>query len=350
MDNSDHNIYFGDIENNHEHGVLLKRISDITPTEIIYNLYSKDSEQHMHMKSTRAGLVCTICAVTIWSTAAMLIRMGGANLPKWQMLGMATGIATISQFALRAFLRRPLRNAVIFPPRVIFAFLVPFVATGFLFPLAVLMSKSPSHALVATLLNYLWPTMTVVFGVMFIPAMKFSKRIIAGVAISIAALLIANLPALTHFNEITQAWPAYTMGFFAAVVWGIYSALMVKWRDLMHRYSVVPLGFLIQAVIFLIIAAVLNQWQSVNTKDLLLVVALGVGPFGLGYYLWELAGTKGASSTAMGMWGAIVPIGATIGMAIADRTFPAWYIYPAAAMMSLAAIVIRQKPTRVTQT
>jgi drug/metabolite transporter (DMT)-like permease len=267
----------------------------------------------------------------------------------WEFLALASGLAGIGQYAMRAMMRKPMRDAIIMPLPIILWMVLPFVLYGVVFPLALLSSTDISQALVAALLNYLWPTLTMLFGVAIVPGMKMTARLAVGIIMSIFGVLLANWADIRELKLATGAWLPYLLGLTAGLLWGFYSALICRWRERVKKYSVVPMGFTLLGVIFAIAATFTNQWLPLSATQWAIIIFIAIGPYGLGYLLWEMAGAHGATSTALGILGSAVPVSATICLSLADKSIPGWHIYAAAALLSLAAFVttgIRFFPTK----
>lgn len=261
-------------------------------------------------------------------------------MPKCEFLALAFGIAGLGQYALRFFMRQPMRHAIVIPLPILFWMVLPFVLYGVVFPLAILSSSTIPQTLVAALLNYLWPTLTVLFGVAIVPGMKMSVRLGVGVVISIIGVCLANLPAVINFELPPDAYLPYSLGLTAGVLWGFYSALLCRWRERMKKYSIVPMGFTLLGIIFAVATTLLGQWQPLDIKHSIIILFVAIGPYGLGYLLWEMAGVKGATSTALGLLGSAVPVSATLCLSLAAKSAPEWYIYASAALLSFAALIM----------
>ena len=163
------------------------------------------------------------------------------------------------------------------------------------FYVAIGLAVNRSQVLELGLINYLWPTLTVVFSavllkkrmtVFFIPGV-----IAATVGVVIATTQNAELSWQAFMANVLGNPVAYIMALTAAVSWGLYSALSRKWGE-GGDSEAVPLFMLLTAAVLgagLLIYPEDSQWSLRSVAELLFL-ATGSN---LAYVFWEIATRRG---------------------------------------------------------
>lgn len=236
------------------------------------------------MLSRRAATATGLIAVLLWSSLAVLTAASGA-VPPFQLLALTFGIGGIAGIILWAF--RPHAIAALRqPPRV----WLLGVGGLFVYHAAYFVALRNAPPVEAGLINYLWPTLIVLFSA-FLPGEKLRWQHVAGclVALGGAALVVTGGRGLA-FD------PAYAFGYgaalLAAVTWGLYSVLSRRVADVSSdavtgfclAVSVLAAAchFAFEATVW---PATLPQWLA--------VLALGLGPVGFAFYVWDVGVKRG---------------------------------------------------------
>jgi drug/metabolite transporter (DMT)-like permease len=165
-------------------------------------------------------------------------------------------------------------------------------------------------AVEANLINYLWP----VFMVMLTPLFERKAKLLwyhfSGAVLSIigSIFLVSGAAAESSSGE---EWIGYTLAFLAAITWPVYSL----GRKKLPETSVWSIGgfCLASGVLCLITHALIEPRVSITTRDLLKLVFLGVGPFGLAFYFWDAA-TRAEDSRILGALAYLTPVISTLGL------------------------------------
>ena len=138
----------------------------------------------------------------------------------------------------------------------------------------------------AGLINYLWPLLIVLCSA-FLPGLRLTARHLLGAALGFAGLiLVARAPAEANAVVSPTIWLGYGLALCAAVVWAGYS-IWSRTRAAVHSEAVAGFclvtsfvaaaahGFIEPTVI----PASALEWGA--------IVALGIGPVGLAFFLWD---------------------------------------------------------------
>jgi drug/metabolite transporter (DMT)-like permease len=142
----------------------------------------------------------------------------------------------------------------------------------------------------AGLINYLWPTLIVVFSA-FLPGEKLKWQHIAGclLALSGAVLVVTGGRGLS-FD------PAYAFGYgaalVAAVTWALYSVLS---RRVGEVSSDAIAGFCAGVAILALPCHLLletTSWPE-SPAQWMAILGLGLGPVGFAFYVWDIGVKRG---------------------------------------------------------
>jgi drug/metabolite transporter (DMT)-like permease len=141
----------------------------------------------------------------------------------------------------------------------------------------------------AGLLNYLWPLLIVVFSAL-LPGEKLRGHHIIGALLGFAGMVL--LVARGGGQVATEYIPGFAAAFCAAFIWAGYSVTS-------RRLKAVPTdavaGFcLVTAVLALLchLALETTVWPQ-TALQWACVVALGLGPVGAAFYVWDIGMKRG---------------------------------------------------------
>jgi drug/metabolite transporter (DMT)-like permease len=230
----------------------------------------------MQAKATRLG----IGALFLWSSLALLSTLAGP-VPPFQLVSMAFALATmvaLITWACRrqspfARLNQPL-GAWILGVGGLFGY-------HFFYFLALRMAPPVE----ANLLNYLWPLLIVLFSAL-LPGQHLRLRHLFGALAGLAgaALLLIKGQSAVFAGR-------YALGYGAAVacgvIWAVYSVAN-------RRYKNVPSdavgGFCaVTALLALFCHLGFEETVIPTGWQWLVILALGLGPVGTAFFLWDFA-------------------------------------------------------------
>ncbi|HWW02146.1 MAG TPA: EamA family transporter [Candidatus Acidoferrum sp.] len=292
----------------------------------------------------RLGIILGVGAVVFWSFGASLVFLGAKETGTWPFVTIASLTGGGLQMIFRRMYHGELRSALSLPWRLWLIPLVCFVVYGLVWPLA-LVSSNSKQVFGVSLINYLWPVLTVLFSVWWVPGVKLTSRTVAALFLAFAGLVCANLknigvllwPGGTD-NSLGQLLP-YGLALVAATTWGLYSAFLVRWRTWAKDYVTSPLGFIL---IGLVAGGVMTKTQlvpaKVTTFGVLMTVLYGAGPLAAGYLLWELALPKARVQT-LSLVAAATPILSTLLLCCFLKTPPGAELVVAALLVSSGVVV-----------
>jgi len=230
-------------------------------------------------------------AVLLWATLALFTSSTGA-VPPFQLMAMTFGIAFL--FCCLKWLKDALtigRRAFIF-----FRQPWPVYAIGigglFLYHLFYFVALDHAPAVEASLIAYLWPLLIVLFSAA-LPGEKLYWQHVAGAAIgmggAVILLLARGSPAA---DQPAGDLIGYGAAFACAFTWSIYSVLSRRFgsapTDLVGAFCGVTalLGFISHGL------AEETVWPA-DSWQWLAIVALGIGPVGAAFFVWDYGVKKG---------------------------------------------------------
>jgi drug/metabolite transporter (DMT)-like permease len=233
-------------------------------------------------------------AIGLWGTLAAISTRVTA-VPPFLLTGLALLMGSLVGF--RAFRDKP-------PPMAALALGV-YGLFGFHFFLFLALRLAPPVE--ANLVNYLWPLLIVVLAPVIVPGVAWSTRhaVAALVGFSGAALLIAS-----GAGSLGQgAWLGYAFAVASAVIWSTYSLAT-------RRYSHFPTGYVawfcaVSGVLALACHAIFEPSYLPKASEWPFIAALGFGPMGLAFFLWDRALKRG-DPRALGNLAYLTPLLSTL--------------------------------------
>jgi len=162
---------------------------------------------------------------------------------------------------------------------------------------AIGLARKNEELIIVTLLNYCWPVLIYVFRI-FLFKLKIPVPIfITGVLLSLSGITIALIAGNTGMDieRIIKAGSsniiAYSLAFFTAVSWALYSNFIVKYK-MQDDLAAMPVLFLCSSLIFFILLCAKGDFSTIHfsaitsNPELLYII---VGPTSLAYIFWYLA-------------------------------------------------------------
>ena len=279
--------------------------------------------------TTSTATLVGLTAIVMWSLLAALTVATG-RVPPFQLLAMTFAIGACvgpltwlwRPSAMRA-LRQPL--------------LVWLVGIGGLFGYHALyfLALRLAPPAEAGLLNYLWPLLIVLLS-SFLPGERLAPHHIVGAVLGFAGTILlfagngGGPPNPAHI-------PGFIAAFVAAFVWAGYSVMS-------RKFAAVPTdavaGFcLATAVLAAICHFVLETtiWPE-NMMQWLAIVALGIGPVGIAFFVWDI-GMKRGDIRVLGAASYATPVLSTAFLILAGFAKPTATLAIAAALIAGGGLI-----------
>jgi drug/metabolite transporter (DMT)-like permease len=251
-------------------------------------------------------------ALLLWAALSLLTTLAGP-VPPFQLVAMTFCIGGVTGVLLWGrrggrILRQLMRNPAAW-----------LVGVGGLFGYHLLYFVAIDHAppVEATLLNYLWPLLIVLFSGL-LPGERLRWWHICGTLLGLAgvvSMVLARTGGGLHID------PGYAMGYAAAlaaaVIWASYSVLS-------RRFAEIPTQAIAAFCLATSILAGLCHlaWEPTRWPDGAIawcaVAGLGLGPVGFAFYAWDY-GVKHGNITTLGGLSYATPLMSTLLLILAGR-------------------------------
>lgn len=169
----------------------------------------------------------------------------------------------------------------------------------------------------ANLINYLWPMLMVLMTPLFFPREKLrpTNWLAAGVAFTGCVLLLQGRPAGAGKDPLL----GWICALGAALTWPTYSLLKRKLpASQVHQTAGVCL---VTALLCALTSLVLEPKVELTQAEWPWLMWLGIGPFGLAFYLWDVAVRRG-DPRVIGALSYLTPVLSTLGLVLFTGTHP----------------------------
>jgi drug/metabolite transporter (DMT)-like permease len=233
--------------------------------------------------SPRTATLIGLTAILMWSLLSVLTVATG-RIPPFQLAAMTFAIGALVGFSTWIG-RKDAASALAQPP------LVWIVGVGGLFGYHALYFLGLRFAppAEASLLNYLWPLLIVLFSSL-LPGERLLPHHVIGAVLGLAGTALLLAGNIGHFapGEV----PGLIAAFVAAFVWATYSVMS---RRLKSVPTDAVAGFcLATALLAALMHAALETTVWPETPAQWLAVALlGIGPVGAAFYAWDVGMKRG---------------------------------------------------------
>ena len=283
------------------------------------------------MQHSRSATLYALGAIASW---ALLAALGVAlkHVPPFLLTGIALVVGSVPTWPLVA--RRPGLWKI---PLGTLALGVTGLF-GFHFLLFLALRSAPPVQ--ANLVNYLWPLFIVVLSPLLLPGMVLRPVHLIAALLGFAGAAVA---ILGRSQDVGGGWSwGYLLALASALVWACYSLLTRRVKP----FPTVAVGLfgLVSGVLSLLCHALLEPATTLepsvtlSLRDLLLLAAMGLGPLGAAFFLWDKA-LKLGDPRQIGILSYLTPLSSTVVLMLTGAGPLSWSIALAAAMIIGAAII-----------
>ena len=162
--------------------------------------------------------------------------------------------------------------------------------------LAVGLAFSREQVLEVSIINYLWPGLTLIFSLPILHK-KGKISLIPGIVIAFAGFYLATVQSGMFSWEVFKrnfqvSYLPYLLALMAAVTWGLYSNLVRRWAG--HAEGgAVPLFLLVTGLVLTIIRLIFPEESYWTPRVIVELLYMSVFPTFLAYTFWDRAMRKG---------------------------------------------------------
>jgi drug/metabolite transporter (DMT)-like permease len=287
-------------------------------------------------------------ALALWATLASL-SLSLRHVPPFLLTGLALIVG--SALAWPAVIRNRAQWQV--APRL----LMLGVATLFGFHFLLFIALRIAPPVEVNLVNYLWPLFMVVLAPLYLPGVKLRRVHVAAAAVGFAGAAVAILgapgAALQASAQAASQPPAaasggpalgYLLALGSGLIWANFSLQTRRLESLGQSFPTAALGLfgLLSGALSLLCHALFEPAVSLTLHDGLLLAAIGFGPLGGAFYLWDRA-LKLGDARHIGLLSYLAPLASTVLLMALTQRAPSWHIALAAALIIGAAVVGTRK-------
>lgn len=257
----------------------------------------------------RKATLIGACAIVLWASLAALTAFTG-SVPPLQLTALTFSIAAVLSYlalAIRGenplrYLRLPLRAWALGVAGLFGYHALYFIALKLAPPVE------------TSLINYLWPLLIVVFSAL-LPGERLRWFHLAGVGLGLGGTLVLFLGREVAFDA--AYLPGFAAAFACAITWAAYSVLSRRLPD-------VPTaaigGFCAASALLAAIGHGMfeqTRWPA-DAIEWVAVFALGLGPAGGAFFLWDI-GMKRGDIRALGTLAYATPLLSTLLLILTGR-------------------------------
>ena len=267
-----------------------------------------------------------LSAILLWASLAAL-GVSLAHVPPFLLTGLGLLVGSLIALPLSRFRL----SEMIAPPKA--------MALGvyglFGFHLLLFMALRTAPAVEANLINYLWPLGIVVLAPLILPGFALKPAHVGAALLGFVGAAVAILgrggPQDSHFAGGLHIGYAYAIG--SALIWATYS---LGTRRMYFKTAAVGSFAAVSGVLSLLLHAWLEPPTSLSVADWILIAALGLGPLGGAFFLWDSA-LKAGDPRRIGLLAFLTPLLSTVVITFVTGQSFSVHIAIAAAMIVGAA-------------
>ncbi|WP_130803118.1 aromatic amino acid DMT transporter YddG [Acinetobacter ihumii] len=233
------------------------------------------------MKPSTANLL-GLSSILIWASIVGGVKLITEQLTPLLAIALLYSVSAISMVILN---RKTITFAL--PKTYLIVCGGCFVLYEVLFLSAIGLSHTRDEALILAMVNYLWPSFTLLFAYWF-RQVSFQLAAYLGILISIFGLALVINPNVLNISlllkTIAQNPSAYSLAFIAAILWSFYCIFTRKYAQ---GHNAVPLFFCLTALSLWVLFFISNQsWQQPLASLWLMIIVMG-SLIGMAYKNWN---------------------------------------------------------------
>ena len=284
------------------------------------------------MKAVTANFL-GLSSILIWASI-----VGGVKLITEQLSPLLAFALLYSVSAISMIITTPQAISLALPKKYLVFCGGCFVLYEVLFLSSIGLSHTREEALILAMVNYLWPSLTLLFAYFF-RQISFQLPAFVGILISIFGLAVVINPdvftASLFLKTIAQNPIAYLLAFIAAILWSFYCVLT---RQYAQGHNAVPLFFCITAISLWALFFISDQaWQTPSSALCLLIVVMG-SLIGIAYKNWNQSLQFGQIQLLL-LASYFTPILSSLFASLILGVTPIWTFWFGTVLVSFGAII-----------
>ena len=286
--------------------------------------------------TTRTATTIGLIAILLWSMLALFTAATG-TIPPFQLNAMTFLVGGL--VGVVSWIVRPQGLKALRQKPVVWALGIGGLFGYHALYFAALRWAPPAES---GLINYLWPLLIVLFSSL-LPGEYLRRSHIAGALLGFAGVVVL-IAGRGAFDARAEYMPGYICAFIAAFVWAGYSVLS-------RRFGQVPTdavaGFCLMTSLLSLVCHLIFEttvWPETNVQWLALL-ALGLGPVGAAFYVWDI-GMKRGDIRFLGVASYATPVLSTLLLVVAGYAEPTLTLALACGLIVAGALIATLTPKK----
>ncbi len=232
-------------------------------------------------------------AILQWSSIVGLLKKVSANIGADLAVLFMYSLSAVLLFAL---FRIP--NLKIIPRKYLFGATALFVVYEICPSYAIALAQNAQQAIEISLVNYLWPSMTILMLILF-KELNFNKWVILGLGISLAGVFYiqtgnGTIDLAAVISHMQSNPLSYGLAFVGASLWSLYCVMTKKYSQ---GHNPISLFFIATSLVLWLKMLVLHPEQFVHIVQIdattLMYMLMVSTVTGLGYAAWNIGINRG---------------------------------------------------------
>lgn len=288
-------------------------------------------------RATAMGVV----SILLWSSSVAFIRALSESLGSVGTIVHAYLLGGVAALVLASLLPGGLSRFRRLPPKYLWGCGALFVSYTTCYCVAVGLATDRSQVLAVGLVNYLWPSLTLLLSV---PILKYRARwlLVPGMLVATAGMVVATtagsgLSLAGLRASVSANGLAYGLALVGAVTWALYSNLARRWGG---EGGGVPLFILASGLVVLPLRLWLGETSTWSPRVFAELLYMGLFVTVVAYVFWDRAMRKG-NVVLVAALSYFTPLLSTVFSAAYLGVVPGPAIWTACALVIVGAALCR---------
>jgi len=187
-----------------------------------------------------------------------------------------------------------------------------------------------------SLINYLWPACLIILGNLFFRLHSGVEGYFGAVLGFIGVCVLIGKDGLAL--QSSEAF-GYGLAFLGAILWALFSNLRRHEKfDAIASMTTICFGAAMMCGAWWALKGA--HWPNLELGDYGVILALGLGPAGGAFFLWDL-GMRRGHAALLGIMGFTAPVLSTLLMLLLGMGSPEWEIFVAIGLITLGGAVVQ---------
>ncbi|CRL12818.1 Aromatic amino acid exporter YddG [Phaeobacter italicus] len=267
-------------------------------------------------------------AILSWGTLGALGAFS-ASLPPYLVLTFCFAVAAAMGLVICAATGRK-------PVRLLDRRTVLFAGLLAAYHLVYLEAFHHAAPIPVSLINYLWPACLIILGNLYFQLRSGFPGYLGAALGFVGVLVLIGKDGFVL--QLSEAF-GYGLAFVGALLWATFSNL--RRHDSSDAISAMTtICFASSLICGLWWMANGANLPALTAQDVWVIAALGLGPAGGAFFLWDL-GMRQGHAALLGVLGYSAPVLSTILMLVLGLGQPGWKVFAAIALITLGGIVVQ---------